>query len=189
MKSLVITAFFICGCAFSQTTVFLKGGEKLVASDFLVKPASKKVEFRANGRDHLVKFADFDSATTDKKVLKKFAIGKKARLFYVLAQSKNRTLGVSSTKRVQERGGFSGVVTRYEVAVIEDGKILKELSFTESKTKSEIEKRGQFFEIVNQYFQDCTDFKNKVDLFRSSQDDTNSIVLNILDNPEKTSCK
>jgi len=190
MKFLISIGLLSCSMMMvGQQTVFKNDGSKMAVADVNVVASKKRVEFKTNGKIGFVKFADVDSVVTDRKVLRRFTIGKKPKLYYVLAQEKDRVLGVISSKRNRDRGGFSSVVTLYEVVVIENGKILKQISFTESRTESEGNRRGEFFALISDFFPECTPLRNKVDLFRSENDPTNMMFLKILDEPEKINCK
>ncbi|MBD3583755.1 hypothetical protein [Flavobacterium selenitireducens] len=189
MKLLLSIALLSCSIAVGQQTIFKKDGSKMAVADLNVVTPKKQITFKANGKEGLVKFADVDSVVIDRKVLKRFDIGKKSKLYYILAKAGNRTLGVISSKRNRDRGGFSSVVTLYDVVVIENGKVLKQIGFTESKTEAEANRREEFFKLISDFFPECTPLRNKVDLFRSENDPTNIMFLKILDEPEKIDCK
>lgn len=188
MKFLLSIALLSSSMAIAQQTIYKKDGSKMAVADVDVLTSKKKIAFKANGKESTIKFADVDSIAIDRKILKRFDIGKKSKLYYVLAKDGNRSLGVNSSKRNRDRGGFSSVVTLYDVAVIENGKILKQLSFTESKTEAEAKRREEFFKLISDFFPECTPLHNKVDLFRSENDPTNIMILKILDDPEKIKC-
>lgn len=188
MKKLFFIALTITSTAFGQQVIVKKDGSKLVAADVNIRSSKRQIEFKANGKEDKISFSDLDSAVIDKKVLKRFDIEKRSRLYYVLASSKGKTLGVISSKRNRDRGGFSSVVTLYEVVVIENGKVLQELKFTQSKTQEEVQKRKEFYDIANRYFGDCDGFIKRLMLFDNGTDADNLILLNYLDNPEKANC-
>lgn len=187
MKRLVFIALAASSFAFGQQTLVKKDGSKISVGDVYVHTSKKQIEFKSNGKEGKVKFADLDSAIIDNKVFKSFEIGKKARLYYVLTSSKGKILGITSSKRARDRGGFSSVVTLYETVVIENGKLLQELKFTESKTEEEVKKRREFFDMANRHFGDCQAFIQRLSLF--ADDSEHLILLNLLNNPEKVSCK
>lgn len=189
MKLLLSLALLSGSIGLAQHTVYKSGGTKIDAGQIDVNVSGKRVNFKANGKEASLKFAEIDSISVGGKVLKRFDIGKKTKLYYVLATQGNRVLGVYSTKRNRDRGGFATVVTLYDVVVIENGKILKQINFTESRTESEAERREAFFGVVSDFFADCTPLRNKVDLFRSENDPTNIMFLKILNDPDRIFCK
>ena len=189
MKRFAILAFLITSVAFSQQTLIKKDGSKVIFEDLYVNAAKKKLQFKANGKEEKISFSELDSAVIGKKVLKRFDIGKKHEVYYVLAKSNARTLGISSTKRVQERGGFSNVITLYEAVVIENGKIVQKLNFNARKTESETRKRYDFIRLVREQFKDCAPLQAKMELFDADEDQDKTTLLNWLDNPERVDCK
>ena len=189
MKILISIALLSCSITFGQQTLFKKDGTKLAVADVSVLTSKKQIGYKANGKEGMVRFSDVDSVQFERRTLKRFDVGNKHKLYYVLASSGSRTLGVISSKRNRERGGFSSVVTLYDVVVIENGKLLKEIGFTESRTESESKRREEFFKLISEYFENCTPLRNKVDLFRSENDPTNILFLKILDDPERIDCK
>lgn len=187
MRKMWLFGLLISSVTFGQTLV-RKGGGSVLANELHVDLSRKQVHFKSNGKEEAIGFSELDSAVVGNKTLKRFDIGKKPKVYYVLASSGGKTLGIISTKRVQERGGFSTTITQYEAVVIQNGTILKKLKFNHRNTKAETQKRYDFISMIRQDFKDCAPLQAKMELFDHEEDTLKVTFLNWLDNPERISC-
>ncbi|RZJ67943.1 MAG: hypothetical protein EOO50_03720 [Flavobacterium sp.] len=187
MKKGLWFALLVCSNMFAQQYLVKKGGTKIDMHSFHVNESKKRVEYKANSQNSAILFNDVDSLVVDKKVLKRFDIGKKQRLLYVIASSKGKTLATSNKMVSRYVGGFESVVKQYEIVLIENGKATETLKFT--ARESDAEDRAKVFKIASTHFMDCNSFMERLALLGDQEDKSNLILLNYLDNPERLYCK
>lgn len=193
MKKLVL---FLCLASFNagaQSLIQKKDGSKITAETVHVEPANKRISYflKDNKKELHVKFNDLDQASWGDFIFKTFTIEGKTKGFYVVAESKTKTLVTTKRVRIKSRGGFESTYTHYEVAVLDkQNNTLEDLSFTDENSDKKAVERSKVVPMVKTHFPDCSKLIEKVSAFESPASDTkNTTILVFLNDPVQVKCE
>lgn len=176
----------------AQNLIEKKDGTKIEPETIHVEPGNKRIVYflKDSKKEMRVKFTDLKQAIWNGLVFKTFSVDGKDKGFYVIAEAGGKTLVSSKRTRIKSRGGFESTYNHYEVAVLQQGKIVESLSFTDENSDKKAGERAKVIPMVKGHFTQCPKLAEKVSAFESPASDTkNTTILVLLNDPVFVKCE
>ena len=195
MKKLLLVISLISIQAFAQNVIETKSGTKInpVENSIHVDANGKKIYYKLPdvAKEQKLKFSDLSTANFGDYRFKSFAISKKSKAYYVLAEDKGKTLATIKTSKVISRGGFESVLDFYELVVLDaNANLLASISFSANNSEKNIKERAGVNAFIQTHFPDCPKLLGNAKLFESNSSDTNNrMILTFLDVPIFVNCQ
>lgn len=195
MKKLLLLIGLISINAFAQNTIETKSGTKVIPieNSIHVDANGKKIYYKLPdvAKEQKLKFSDLNTANFGDYRFKSFAINKKSKAYYVLAEDKGKTLGTIKTSKVISRGGFESVLDFYELVVLDaNANLLASISFSANNSDKNSKERAGVNAFIQTHFHDCPKLLEKAKLFESNSSDTNNrMIMTFLDIPIFVNCQ
>lgn len=173
-------------------TITLKDGSKIDADKLHIEPGNKRVTYwlKDDPKMHKVKFSVLQQTENNGSIFRMVDIDGKPRGVYIIADANGKQLVSTKRVRIKNRGGFESTYTHYEVMVLEQGRAVEALSFTDDNKAEKANERAKVIPMIERHFAGCPKLVERAKAFEStSADAQHKTVLVLLNEPTFVDCR
>jgi len=194
MKKLVLLFIFLTSVGFSQTTIEKTDGSKLSVTSVTINTNSEKITyFLPNDTQATTAgFREIKLVYGRDYIFKVFRIKKKFNGFYILSESKTKTLALVKDQRIANRGGFDLPYNHFSIVVFDKNEeVVDQLNFSDTNTGNNAKYRGKVPGLIKSNFSDCPALMHQINQFENQSDDPkNRKILDFFsDATKRISCE
>jgi len=195
MKNLFLMLCLLSVSAFSQPFIQKKDGSKIAVleNSIHISPNHKRLYYKLPDveKEQRLKFSAIEAARFADYYFKTFAVNKKTKGFYVLAEANGKTLATIKYGKIISRGGFESVLDFYELVVLDaNSNLLTSISFSANNSDKNSKERAGVNALIQTHFPDCPKLLEKAKLFESiASDENHRMIMTFLDVPTFINCQ
>jgi len=197
MKKNLLAVFMLCSMfMFSEEIIVTKNNTKrsvtFLKESFKYDNNLKKIFYKVNVNDKLqsLNYKDFDYVEFSDYRFKVFKMGNLLEGYFVLAETKTRTLLVASIDSKEEVEDEEPVSDVLMLIVNDEGAIVEKNIYDKKDTQKSIDARYEVFNLIKFHFPDCSQIIERVKFIESKYIDKNYVgILKLFTNPVYTKCE
>ena len=192
MIKYLLLALIITFQGFSQSTVYLKDGSKIVILEqsFKVLPKSKQVAFQsADVSTTKLKYKKVDSATVGNFKFKVFREKRKYTGFYQLAKGSDKNLLAIITVKSRPAGGFERLYKHFEVIITNKvDEVVYRNTFSDDDKANAEKNRMETLNTIKSNFANCSSIINRLSAMEAVVKNKNRIIEEFIKVPVYMLC-
>ncbi len=192
MIKYLLLALIITFQGFSQSTVYLKDGSKIVILEesFKVLPKSRRVAFQsADLSTTKLKFKKVDSATIGNFKFKVVRVKQKYTGLYQLAKVSDKNLLAISTVKSRPAGGFERPYKHFEVIITNQlDEVVYRNTFSDDNNAYAEENRIETLNAIRSNFANCSSVIERLSAIEAVVKNENRIIEEFIKVPVYTLC-
>jgi hypothetical protein len=167
-----LTLLFFCSLCAAQDSIFRVDGTRSA-----IIGESVKLDLRHNRLTYIIKggtetqklsLKNLNKVSYRGKRFQMLKVGSKLKGYFVLAEHDGITLATLTKDIVTNTGGFNTPYIYHEVLILNGGKIVERVSFTENNDDKNIKKRVKAKQLIALYFGDCIEVSERLAYFANN---------------------
>ncbi len=192
MTKYLLLALIITFQGFSQATVYLKDGSKILILEesFKVLPKSKRVMFQsANVSTTKLKYKKVDSATVGNFKFKTVKEKRKYSGFYQLAEVSDKKLLAISTVKSRPAGGFERPYKHFEVLITNTSdEVVYRNTFSDDDNSNAEKNRIETLKAIKSNFANCSSVIERLSAIEAVVKNENRVIEEFIKVPVYMLC-